>query len=58
MREEASKLLYETPTIGILSFHNEGPICQSGNVEIDSDFDDEIEVPLNLFSQPSPGTIW
>ena len=58
MREEASKLLYETPTIGILSFHNEGPICQSGNVEIDPDFDDEIEVLLNLFSQPSPGTIW
>ena len=58
MREEASKLLYETPTIGIMSFHNEGPICQSGNVEIDPDFDEEIEVPLDLFSISSLENIW
>jgi hypothetical protein len=57
MREEASKLLYETPTIGILRFHNEGPICQSGNVLIDPGYDNEIEVPVP-FSQPWPGFPW
>ena len=54
MRKEASKFLYETPTIGILRFHNEGPICQSGNVLIDPGYDNEIEVPVP-FSQPWPG---
>ncbi len=58
MRKEASKLLYKTPTIGILRFHNEGPICQSGNVLIDPGFDDEIEVPMVPFSQPWPGFPW
>ena len=48
MRQKASKLLYETPAIGILRFHDEGPICQSPhNVTINPDYDDEIEVPIS-----------
>ena len=57
MRKEASKLLYEPPTIGILRFHNEGQIVQSGNVLIDPGYDNEIEVPVP-FSQPWPGFPW
>lgn len=47
MREEASKLLYETPEIGIQRFHNEGPVCKSDYVVIDPGYDDEIEVPVS-----------
>jgi hypothetical protein len=48
MKEEASKSLYVTPIIGILRFYNEGAICQSGNVVINPDYDDEIEFPIPL----------
>lgn len=51
MRDEASKLFYETPTIGILELHNEGPICQSCSGLIDPGYDNEIEVPIT-FPQP------
>ncbi len=44
MRKEASKLPYKTPIISILRFHNEGQICQSGNIVIDPGFDNDIEV--------------
>ena len=44
MKEEASKLLYETPVSYVLGGHNESPVCQSGNVIINPDYDDEIEV--------------
>ncbi len=52
MRKEASRLPYETPIISILRFHNEGPICQSGNIVIDPGFDNDIEVQPVSFSEP------
>ncbi len=58
MRKEASKLPYETPIIRILRFHNEGLICQSGNIVIDPGFDNDIEVPACFDFRTLPGFPW
>jgi len=51
MKEEVSKSLYVSPAFDIVEYHNENPICQSGNISISPIYDDEINVPSSL-SEP------
>lgn len=46
MREEGSKLLYVAPVSEMLVLYDDYPICRSGNVVIDPDYDDEYEFQI------------
>lgn len=46
MREKGSKLSYVAPVSDMLVCYDDIPLCQSGNVVIDPDYDSEYDFPF------------